>query len=134
MGKGIRAFALITAAALLGLPAAAMADKYPQGCVDCHILADEGSGAKYRGDFRLEPLLAQTGHRWLKKIKTVPDDCTKCHSSEDDLPLSTIVHLVHFEQPAANVYTTEFDGKCGHCHAMDGPSGKSMVKSGPKNW
>lgn len=134
MRNGIRAFALITAVALLAVPAVATADEYPNGCVDCHKVTDKGHGWPFAGDFRLGPLLEQTGHRWVKKIKTVPDDCTKCHSSEDDLPLATIVHLVHFEKPAANVYTTEFGGKCGSCHGMDGPAGKAMVKSGPRNW
>jgi len=134
MSNGFRAIALISAAALLTVSAVAVADSYPQGCVDCHVLSESGSGNKYVGDFRIEPLLAQTGHRWLRKIKTVPDDCSKCHSDDSDLPLSTIVHLVHFEKPAANLYTTEFGGKCANCHAMDGPSGESLVKSGPKNW
>lgn len=134
MRNRIRALALITATILLAGSAAASADDYPQGCVDCHILSESGSGKKYTGDFRIQPLLAQTGHRWLKKIKTVPDDCTKCHSDDSDLPLATIIHLVHFERPEANVYTTEFGGKCGNCHAMDASAGEAVVKKGPKNW
>jgi len=134
MRNGIHALALIMATGLLAVSAVATADDYAQGCVDCHRLSEKGSGLRYEGDFRIQPLLAQTGHRWLKKIKTVPNDCTKCHSDDSDLPLATIVHLVHFEKPEANVYTTEFGGKCANCHAMDAPAGEALVKSGPKNW
>jgi hypothetical protein len=139
MRNGIRTLCQIAAVGLLAIAAMAIADDaiaddYPNGCVDCHKLAKPGGDSKFDGDFRLGPLLAQIGHRWLKKVQTVPDDCKRCHGADEDLPLSTMIHLVHYEKPEANVYTTEFGGKCSNCHAMDGPTGEPLVKNGPRNW
>ncbi len=134
MRNGIRALGLITLVGLLAITATANADDYPQGCVDCHTLRQTGGSLERSGDFRLNTLLQQVGHRKLNKVKTVPNDCARCHGDEDELPLSTMVHLIHYELPAANVFTTQFGGDCTNCHGMDAAEGEAIVKSGEKNW
>lgn len=134
MGYGIRVLCMITAAGLLATPAVVSADDYAQGCIDCHQLRQEGGSLEKSGDFRLNTLLAQIGHRKLRKVDTVPNDCSRCHGAEDELPLATMVHLIHFERPEANVYTTQFGGSCTNCHGMDAAAGEAIVKNGPKNW
>ena len=124
MKMGICALILI---GLTGLVPGAYADDYPQGCVDCHVKTDSL-------DFRLNVLLEQIGHRWIKTLRTVPDGCGRCHEPDDDATLSELLHAIHYEVPKSNTFVGRFGGDCRHCHTMDAEAGEAAVKNGPKNW
>ena len=125
MKMGIMALVLI---GLLGSITGAHANDYPQGCVDCHVKS-EGEL-----DFRLNVLLKQIGHRWIKTLETVPDDCGRCHEPDDSPTLGELLHAIHYAVPQSNTYVTKYDGKCINCHEMDAKAGEARVKSGPTNW
>jgi len=120
--------------ALVGLVAAAislslMADDFPNGCVDCHVVLGEGM------DKRLGVELDAAGHRPIKgKVNQVPADCLACHKSLGDPPFSSLIHLAHFARPDTNVFVERFGGDCRHCHVMDDSTGFAGLKKGERNW
>lgn len=109
------------------LPGAAGPGPYVQGCVDCH--SEDGAES-------IGAALADLKHKNVDKQTTkVPGDCIECHSEDGDYtPLSELVHMVHFENPAENAFVQTYGGNCLHCHSLDTESGVVTVKSGPKNW
>lgn len=107
------------------------ADDYPEGCVSCH------SNRQGEADYRLNRLLSQIGHPGLKRIKKVPRDCTRCHSTdpEDGEPtFSQLIHEIHFDVPATNLYVRRHDGDCRGCHVMNVEEGEAQLKNGAANW
>ncbi len=109
------------------LPGDAGPGPYAQGCVDCHVA--EGAGD-------IGTLLAAMRHPNVDDdTKSVPGDCTDCHSDEVGFtPLGDLSHMLHYENPAENAFVQEYGGNCLHCHAIDVATGTVTVKSGPKNW
>jgi len=124
------ALMLLSALALTGL-AAALADDYPDGCVSCHV--DQGGK-----DMRLNVLLAEIGHgRGGERTKEIPTGCNRCHAADGSgvgPPTRTIVHTLHYRDPSENLFMTEYNGDCQHCHSMDGATGKATIKVGERNW
>lgn len=108
----------------------AAAEEFPEGCVSCHV---EKIGDV---DFRLNTLLEQIGHRQVKRLKQIPRDCGRCHTSdaEEEDNFTAMIHEIHFDVPNINLFVTRFDGACIHCHQVDTETGEAGLKNGPKNW
>ncbi|HSM61756.1 MAG TPA: hypothetical protein VK849_13200 [Longimicrobiales bacterium] len=130
-------------------------DRFPGGCVDCHIQYPEQNL-----DERFSTLLALWGQEveapLLEKTRAsmrpggtleemhpgtkpevlndIPRSCIECHSRRsDEAPeISRLVHLVHLVGGADNVFMTVFQGQCTHCHKLDLESGAWTVPSGPE--
>ncbi len=134
-GFSVVRLGLLALAAVTTLSTAAIADDYPEGCVDCHA---QKQGAPV--DFRLNILLRQIGHPRVDRLKTIPTACNRCHADEgggedDGTPkFSQLIHIIHFDVPQTNTYVQQFGGKCQHCHAIDVDAGEAVVKSGERNW
>lgn len=126
---GLMVLTLIAGAVVGGK---AYADDYPNGCVSCHV---EGTGAL---DMRINAVLDRLGHgKAADRSKIIPAACDRCHASSGDGPASALrnlIHRAHYTDPTANLFVTQYEGSCLHCHAMDGSSGKATVKSGERNW
>jgi hypothetical protein len=113
------------------LPGITVTDEHPNGCVDCHKNQGEGR------DYRLNAELAKvSGHPKIDSIvKTVPDDCLKCHREGTKAgPLNLITHKDHYRNAAENSFIKFYQGACLNCHSVDTATGVMTVKSGPKNW
>jgi len=110
------------------LPGINAEDQHPQGCVDCHRESDSR-------DSRLNVSLRKVaGHPPIDTIvNTVPDDCNMCHGSYAS-PLNTITHTAHYANTEENHFVSSYKGQCLECHSIDTSTGKTGVKSGPKNW
>ena len=126
---------VLAVGATLVLPGIATAEKYPDGCVSCHT---EKPGMP---DRRIDTLLREVGHFYIKTVREVPGDCYNCHAPFDDkdyLPYSpdfgTLVHSIHYDSPRTNTYFTIYGGDCRGCHVMDAETGDVGVKSGNRNW
>ena len=124
---------VLLAATVLGAAAVAgtaVAVDFPEGCVSCHVqkIGDV--------DFRLSTLLEQIGHRKVERLKQIPRDCGRCHTSDptEEGNFTAMIHEIHFDVPNINLFVTRFDGQCIHCHAIDTESGEAGLKNGPKNW
>lgn len=111
------------------LSEAVTADDFPDGCVSCHVLLDDGA------DKRLAGVLDEIGHVALKeKVARVPADCIDCHEKKSDTKFGVLIHQAHFGSPETNVFVQHFGGDCRSCHAMDGSSGEAKLKEGDRNW
>lgn len=123
--------ALISTLAVVAGFGSAIADPYPEGCVSCHVQTE---GA----DMRLSTLLEMKGHaRGANRTVEVPTGCNRCHAPDGEgVAPSTrsLVHSIHFEYPLENTFVTQYGGECTHCHAMDGATGKAVIKTGKRNW
>lgn len=108
----------------------AVAEEFPEGCVSCHV---EKIGDV---DFRLNTLLEQIGHRKVDRLKQIPRDCGRCHTSdpEEEGNFTAMIHEIHFDVPKINLFVTRFDGACIHCHQVDTETGEAGLKNGSKNW
>lgn len=114
---------------ITGLNQAVTADDFPDGCVSCHIVLQDGA------DKRLAAVLDELGHLALKdKVARVPADCISCHEKKSDTKFGILIHQAHFGSPETNVFVQRFGGDCRSCHAMDGSSGQAGLKEGDKNW
>lgn len=126
--------ALLAAGALFaGLAGPAAGQKpptdFPAGCVGCHVKMPDG-------DHRLNAILGKVkGHPALGAVKSVPGDCIKCHKAAvKKTTFAESAHKAHFGKGAASLFNKMFKGECTHCHAMNPATGKTTLKSGPKNW
>jgi len=113
------------------LPGINAEDKYPNGCVSCHV--DAGGGNDYRINVELKKV---TDHPDVgAMMNTLPKDCSMCHKEGGAAsPLNTITHKQHYANPGENHFVTEYDGACLACHALDLSTGAMTIKNGPKNW
>lgn len=105
-------------------------DKYPNGCVSCHVNMGEDK------DYRISTLLAQhKKHPKVKSLKKIPQDCAKCHREGKKFgALYEVIHKVHYKVGDKNYFLQDLKGNCGMCHAMDTETWKPKVKQGDKNW
>lgn len=110
------------------LPGINSEDQHPNGCVDCHKISGDS-------DYRLNVSLREVaGHPAIDSIvNTLPDDCMMCHGSYA-AKLNTITHTSHYANPEENHFVAYYGGQCLECHSIDVDTGKTDVKSGPKNW
>ena len=105
-------------------------DKYPNGCVSCHINMGEDK------DYRISTLLAKNKkHPKVKSLKQIPKDCAKCHREGKKFgALYEVIHKVHYSNPDKNFFLNDLKGNCSMCHTMDTETWKPTVKQGEKNW
>ena len=105
-------------------------DAHPNGCVDCHKVADDGS------DYRMNVGLAEMKHPDVSRmVNKIPQDCAICHKAGTPVgAISQQTHKLHYENPSENVFVTIYGGECLACHAINTATGVMTAKSGPKNW
>ena len=105
-------------------------DKYPNGCVDCHVKMGEEQ------DYRISTLLAKhKKHPKVKSVKIVPKDCARCHKEGKKFgSLREVVHRAHYSNPDKNYFLNNLKGNCSMCHKMDTETWKPIVKKGEANW
>ncbi len=115
------------------IPGLTAADQHPNGCIDCH--ANEGAGKDYRITTGLAALKGVKHPDISKIVKTVPTDCMMCHKAGGKIPaLNIVVHKMHFQNPATNVFVQVYQGSCLNCHKYDQASGVMSVKAAPANF
>lgn len=136
------------------IPGLTADDKFPLGCVDCHI-----NMPKINKDERISSLMS----KWNKKvesklldkaqamapvgvtlkgihplvpasIKNIPASCNACHSktSKTAPPFATLLHTIHLSGGENNHFLTIFQGECTHCHKMNPKTGVWSIPSGPE--
>ena len=150
----LSASTLIAITGFVSVPAAAAADPYANGCVDCHVVyKDKGLderlsvALKAWSAGKIEPgLLAKAkasapAGLTLKgkhpaaedSLEDIPGACLDCHSSGSKKapPFSRLIHLVHLTG-AKNTFVTMFKGDCTHCHKLDSKTGEWSLPSGPE--
>lgn len=113
------------------LPGITTEDKFPKGCVDCHIKLPDGQ------DVRLSAVMKTIkDHPDLAMIKNAPTDCKMCHKPTGGMApgLNTILHKYHYAKKGESKFVQMFQGNCLSCHAVDLKTGKMTIKAGPKNW
>jgi hypothetical protein len=123
------AIAVATGTAAVPNATTATGEEFPDGCVSCHVVLDDGA------DKRIGVLLKSIGHiRLSDKIKAIPGDCTSCHEDAADESFAQIIHSKHWRKGTDNVFLGRFGGDCRHCHEMDASTGVTGLKQGAKNW
>jgi len=136
------------------IPGLTTEDKFPDGCVDCHINMPD-----IKQDERISTLMS----RWNKKaesklmksaqavvpegvtlrgvhppatesLKNIPAACSSCHnkSSTTAPPLAALLHIIHLTGGDDNHFLTIFQGECTYCHKMNGTTGVWTMPSGPE--
>ena len=137
------------------IPGITAEDKFPQACVDCHIVVP-ASGMDERLSTRLKGMSEQVNPTLLARIRAVlpqstritgrhprlpdptfrniPASCLLCHrDSQTNLPpLSPMIHAIHLTGASENRYLTLFGGTCTNCHKFNGGNGRWSIPSGPE--
>lgn len=134
-----------------GIPGINAPDRFPRGCVDCHVMLPTMdvriSTLMKRWNEGVEPpLLARAraavpaGAALAGKHPEVPDAltdvpgaCLTCHGQDAaSAPLfARMIHLIHLGDDS-NHFMTSFQGECTHCHKMDAATGHWRLPSGPE--
>lgn len=136
------------------IPGLTIEDKFPGGCVDCHINMPD-----IKQDERISTLMSRwtrnSGMELLKKtqgvtppgvrlkgihppasesLKDIPTACITCHrkTSNTAPPLAALLHTIHLTGGGDNHFLTIFQGECTHCHKMNVTTGAWMMPSGPE--
>ena len=134
------------------IPGLTSPDKFPQGCVDCHVNMPE-----QKMDVRLSTLMRQWQEgvepALLAKLKQfapsgmalkgkhpalaqgigeAPKSCLICHSRNAKFapPFARLLHGLHLVGGEKNHFLTLFQGECTHCHKLNTETGAWSVKSG----
>jgi len=136
------------------IPGLTADDKFPLGCVDCHINMPD-----IKQDERISTLMS----RWNKKaepklldkaqaaaptgvtlkgvhpsvpgsLKNIPAGCNTCHgkTSRTAPPFAALLHTIHLTGGEDNHFLTIFQGECTYCHKMDLKTGTWSIPSGPE--
>ncbi len=137
------------------IPGLTVEDRFPRGCVDCHInLPELGQ------DERLSSIMAH----WVEQVppellekaanvadsgaslkgrhplptgmfRSVPETCLDCHEKGPGavVPLVPLIHRIHLSDREENHFMTIFQGHCTHCHKFDPGTGVVSVPSAPEN-
>ena len=97
-------------------------DKYPNGCVSCHV--KDKSLNTVMGKVKGHPNVAGM-------TKTVPTSCGMCHKKGPKPPkLQDAIHKAHDKKLSlGGDFGKKPAGACLNCHSADG-----KIKSGAKNW
>lgn len=136
------------------IPGLTTEDKFPNGCVDCHINMPD-----IKKDERISTLMSKWNKnvesKLLKKaqavasagvalkgihppapesLKNIPADCSACHdkTSRSAPPLAALLHTIHLTGGDDNHYLTIFQGECTYCHKMNVATGVWTMPSGPE--
>jgi hypothetical protein len=134
------------------IPGLTTEDKFPNGCVDCHI-----NMPNINQDERISTLMSKwnkkVGSKLLEKAqavapagvtlkgihprvlefsKNIPGTCIPCHSntSKNAPPFAALLHSIHLTGGNENHFMTIFQGECTHCHKMDAAKGVWIMPSG----
>ncbi len=134
------------------IPGLTSEDKFPNGCVDCHINMPD-----INQDERISTLMS----RWTENVETkllekaqsvasdiklkgvhppakeslgdIPSACLNCHSSTSKNaapPFAALLHLIHLTGGDENHFMTIFQGECTHCHKINVATGRWTIPSG----
>lgn len=136
------------------IPGLTAEDKFPNGCVDCHIKMpdinqDERiSTLMSKWNKKVEPELLKKAHAvapagvTLKgvhplatdSLKNIPASCLPCHSkaSKTAPPFASLMHITHLTGGGENHFLTIFQGECTHCHRMAPETAIWSIPSGPE--
>jgi cytochrome c553 len=136
------------------IPGLTIEDKFPNGCVDCHINMPD-----VKQDERISTLMSKWNKnvetKLLKKaqavaqagvalkgihppapesLKDIPAACITCHSKKTGTapPLAALLHVIHLTGGDDNHFLTIFQGECTYCHKMNVATGVWMVPNGPE--
>lgn len=129
-------------------------DRYPHGCVDCHIhYVDMQLDTRFSTMLRAwaeevpAPLLAKaravapagltlTGKHpeAAQSLQDVPAACLECHGAASEVapPFASLLHSVHLVGGDTNHFMTLFQGECTHCHKLDLATGRVTMPSAPE--
>ena len=129
-------------------------DRYPGGCVDCHI-----NYTDMNMDTRFSTLMAQWTNEVDPKLlakaqaaapegvtlkgkhpnasgtlKDIPKGCLACHGrgSKTAPPFAGMLHAIHLTGGEENHFMTVFQGECTYCHKLSQTTGKWTIPSGPE--
>jgi hypothetical protein len=136
------------------IPGLTADDKFPHGCVDCHINMPD-----INQDERISTLMS----KWNKMVepklldkaqaaapagvtlkgrhpmataalKNIPAACYACHgkTSKTAPPLANLLHTIHLTGGEDNHFLTIFQGECTHCHKLNPETGVWSTPSGPE--
>jgi len=136
------------------IPGLTEEDKFPLGCVDCHINMPERNQDERIGTLmsrwaeKVEPGLLEKAQavapagitlkgvhpKVTRSLENIPTACLRCHSktSKKTPPLAPLLHTIHLSGGAGNHFLTIFQGECTHCHKMDKRTGNWSIPSGPE--
>jgi len=136
------------------IPGLTIEDKFPNGCVDCHINMPD-----IKQDERISTLMTRLGKHvesnLLKKaqavspvgltlkgmhpsanasLKNIPAACLGCHDKRTASapPFAALIHVIHLTGGDNNHFLTIFQGECTYCHKMNITTGIWMIPSGPE--
>lgn len=135
------------------IPGLTIEDKFPDGCVDCHINMPER-----KQDERISTLMSgwtiKIDEKLLNKVRKVfpntelkgvhplaaeslediPSACIACHRSTSDTapPFAELLHVIHLTGLNENHFLTIFQGECTHCHKLNAETGAWTMPSGPE--
>jgi len=128
-------------------------DRFPGGCVDCHVNRPQDS-LDVRLSTHARQWAAGVDGKLLTKAKVVtrdptslsgrhpplapanfqnvPAQCKGCHSGASPKvpPLAALMHVIHLSGGKENHFLTIFRGECTHCHKFDARSGKWSMPTG----
>ena len=134
------------------IPGLTAEDKFPGGCVDCHINMPERNQ-----DERISTLMQRwskdPGPKLLKQaqaaapagaklkgthpnvpgsLKNIPAACMACHSaaSKTAPAFATMLHTIHLTGGETNHFLTIFQGECTSCHKLNASTGGWLMPSG----
>ena len=134
------------------IPGLTAPDQFPRGCVDCHVVIPDK-----KMDVRLSTLMKQWQEKvdpsLLERVRgftpaevtlkgvhpkvpvasaEVPKACLTCHAraSKAAPPLGRMLHGLHLAGGEKNVFLSQFQGECTHCHKLDAASGNWSLKNG----
>lgn len=135
------------------VPGLTSEDKFPNGCVDCHINMP---------DINQEERISTLMTDWTKKVEIkllkkaqsvasdiklkgmhplavdpledIPSACISFHSKTSKMapPFAALLHIIHLNGGDENHFLTIFQGESTHCHKMNVATGSWIVPSGPE--
>jgi len=136
------------------IPGLTAEDKFPHGCVDCHInMPDRNQDERIstlmsKWNEKVEPELLERAQAvapagiTLKgthpivpsALKDIPAVCLLCHGkiSKKAPPLGQLLHVIHLSGGEDNHFLTIFQGECTYCHKMNKETGTWSIPSGPE--
>jgi hypothetical protein len=137
------------------IPGITAEDRYPRGCVDCHV-----NYTDLKMDTRFKTMMAQWNEGVEPKLLAltkasapdgltikgkhpsvpfaltdIPAKCMICHAktSKTAPPFAYLIHNIHLTGGEQNHFLTIFQGECTHCHKLNKTSGGWTIPSAPES-
>lgn len=136
------------------IPGITAEDRYPHGCVDCHInyvqmnLDTRLSTLMKQWKEQVEPKLLATAQASAPEgitlkgkhpdvpdaLRDIPAGCITCHSKGSTVApaFANLLHRIHLVGGDQNHFLTLFQGECTHCHKLDQSTGHWAIRSAPE--